>query len=103
MVTESLFKNQKGLLSTDKDSASLLEEAGLGTENKGVLYNDTTSVGNYTGDIGVQSQGYIGSSNTSPNALLSKDKKIVQPIIKGKAFNPVYGEKASRNRGKYIK
>ena len=97
MVTESLFKNQKGLLSTDKDSASLLEEAGLGTENKGVLYNDTTSVGNYTGDIGVQSQGYIGSSNTSPNALLSKDKKIVQPIIKGKAFNPVYGEKANAN------
>ena len=97
MVTESLFKNQKGLLSTDKDSASLLEEAGLGTENKGVLYNDTTSVGNYTGDIGVQSQGYTGSSNTSPNALLSKDKKIVQPIIKGKAFNPVYGEKANAN------
>ena len=97
MVTESLFKNQKGLLSTDKDSASLLEEAGLGTSNNGVLYNDTTSVGNYTGDIGVQSQGYIGSSNTSPNALLSKDKKIVQPIIKGKAFNPVYGEKANAN------
>ena len=97
MVTESLFKNQKGLLSTDKDSASLLEEAGLGTNNNGVLYNDTTNVGNYTGDIGAQSQGYTGILNTSPNALLSKDKKIVQPIIKGKAFNPVYGEKANAN------
>ena len=94
-MTEALFTqaNTGNLLDgTTKTSKEMLSKADITSEHKGVLYN----YGGDTGLLGLQTQGYKDVRGTQANVLLS-ESNILNPVVTGKAFNPVYGKKVNSN------
>ena len=94
-MTEALFTqaNTGNLLDgTTKTSKEMLSKADITSERQGVLYN----YGGDTGLLGLQTQGYKDARGTQTNVLLS-ESNILNPVVTGKAFNPVYGKKVNSN------